>query len=161
MRLGAEVGPDEGREGVEDLEGAALDGAVRAGADKLLDGPEREGVLEGREFPPDGAVRDGASRLLEVGLADPEGDVRAGAFKLFDVGRFAEVALFAALCSLRLMPTFGGAVEPAPAGRNPMPIEKAPAGLAMRAPLASELTPLPTAPATREATEVPAGVFGP
>lgn len=155
MRLGAEVGPDEGREGVEDLEGAALDGAVRAGADKLLDGPEREGVLEGREFPPDGAVRDGAFRLLEVGLADPEGDVRAGAFKLFDVGRFADVALFAADRSFRDMPLipFGGLSEPTPTGVV-IPTS-APTGPAARNALR------PMAPATREATEGPAGVFGP
>ena len=109
VRLGAEVGPEDGRDGAEDLDGAALDGAaldgaVRDGADKLLDGPEREGVLEEREFPPDGAVRDGAFKPLEVGRAEPEGEVRAGAFKLLEVGRLAVVALFAADCSRRLMP---------------------------------------------------------
>jgi hypothetical protein len=104
VRLGAEVGPEEGRDGAEDLDGAVLDGAVRDGADKLLDGPEREGVLEEREFPPDGVVRDGAFKPLEVGRAEPEGEVRAGAFKLLEVGRLAIVALFAADCSRRLMP---------------------------------------------------------
>ena len=90
MRLGAEVGPEEGRDGAEDLDGVALDGVVR----------------------------DGALRLFEVGLADPEEDVRTGAFKLFDVGRFAEVALFAAdrsFWDIPLIP-FDGLSEPTPTG---------------------------------------------
>jgi hypothetical protein len=81
VRLGAEVGPEEGRDGAEGLDDVALDGAAF-----------------------DGAVRDGAFKPLEVGRAEPEGEVRAGAFKLLEVGRLAIVALFAADCSRRLMP---------------------------------------------------------
>jgi len=63
VRLGAEVGPEDGRDGAEDLDGAALDGAVLEGDLEAV--MVLAGVEEGRDGGEDGAVRFGAERLLD------------------------------------------------------------------------------------------------
>lgn len=94
LELPVEPGPERiPPEDVDLDEDAVLEPPVEPGPDRIPPEDVETVVLV---FALDGAVRAGALKLLDVGRAEPDGFVRAGAFKLLDVGLFADVAALAA-----------------------------------------------------------------